>query len=175
MAVIKRQQLNPAVPPSKKQHNIAHADLVRQAEKWLRRQGCAVTIRDDLRVYTISGEQPDAIAWRDGLSILVECKVSRADFLADAKKPFRAPQSGMGDWRFYLSPPGVVGISDLPEGWGLLWTKDRGVEDRFGVPNNGQWWSERPFVGDKHDETLILASALRRFAKSGQLESIYGR
>ena len=38
----------------------------------------------------VSGEMPDAIGWkRANHSVLVECKVTRADFLADRGKPFR--------------------------------------------------------------------------------------
>lgn len=85
--------------------------------------GYSVIIRDPFRAYTISGERPDAIGWRDGISILIECKASHADFLADRKKPFRAEtdnQQGMGDWRFYLCPPEIIKPEELPEGWGLL-------------------------------------------------------
>ncbi|EFZ65999.1 upf89.0 domain protein [Escherichia coli 2534-86] len=26
----------------------------------------------------------------------------------------------MGDWRFFISEPGIISIEDLPPGWGLL-------------------------------------------------------
>ena len=53
-----------------------------------------------------SGEMPDAIGWKRGChSVLVECKSSRADFLADREKPWRQkPENGAGCERFYLTP-----------------------------------------------------------------------
>jgi hypothetical protein len=51
--------------------------------------------------------------------VLVEVKVSRADFLRDAKKTHRHTGCGMGQERWYLAPPGILRAADLPEGWGL--------------------------------------------------------
>ena len=62
------------------------------------------------------------IGWASGGSILVECKLTRSDFLADAKKSFRKnPRTGMGRRRYYLCPPDIIEVKDLPPRWGLLW------------------------------------------------------
>ena len=70
----------------------------------------------------IHGEQPDVLginAW--GESILIEVKVSRSDFLADKKKPWRNGEvKGIGDFRVYLTPKGLLSPSDIPYGW-MLW------------------------------------------------------
>jgi Holliday junction resolvase len=59
-----------------------HSDLVEIAEKWLlKRCGFAFT-----ELSTHAQEIPDAIGFKSGISILIECKTSRADFLADRKK-----------------------------------------------------------------------------------------
>ncbi|QNF10902.1 hypothetical protein [Klebsiella variicola] len=51
-----------------------------------------------------TGEQPDAIGFRNLASCLIEVKCSRADFLADRKKHFRVEASkGMGDWGFCMA------------------------------------------------------------------------
>jgi hypothetical protein len=65
---------------------------------------------------------PDAIGWKRAChSVLVECKVTRSDFLADRAKPFRIkPEQGVGCERFYLIPCGLVREEELPAGWGLL-------------------------------------------------------
>jgi len=96
-----------------------HALLVRRAVEWLRRYRCGVVLSEQA---CVSGEMPDAIGWKRAChSVLVECKISRADFLADRNKPFRQkPQSGVGDERFYLVPKGLVRVEELPCGWGLL-------------------------------------------------------
>jgi len=75
-------------------------------------------------IVSIQAETPDAIGWRNSASesFLVECKVSRTDFLADRRKPFRrCPEQGMGLYRYYLCPPGIIRVDDLPPGWGLLY------------------------------------------------------
>lgn len=151
-----------------------HQDLVYKAEKWLKSQGCGVVLRDPLRAATHNGERPDAIGWRDGLSIVVECKVSIADFLADRDKQFRIePWEGMGDWRFYLCQPGIIKPEDLPASWGLLYSTPRQTKKIHGVPSNCNWWSKKPFNGNKMSENQMLCSALRRIAERGLLGSIY--
>jgi len=151
-----------------------HASLVTLAEKWLWRQNCGVVFRDAFRTPTTSGEQPDAIGWRHSVSILIECKASRSDFLVDKRKVFRAnPSLGVGDWRFYLSPPGIISVDDLPDGWGLLHANGNRVEPVHGVPGNAQWRSGRPFIGAKESEIQMLYSALRRMVIRGHFDSVY--
>lgn len=96
---------------------MTHAELVKRAERWLKgTMRCAVAACE-----VGSNEIPDAIGWKyDGRSILVECKASRADFLSDKNKPWRCcPAIGMGMLRYYMAPPGIIKIEDLPEQWGL--------------------------------------------------------
>lgn len=153
---------------------MTHKDLVVRAEKWLIQQGCGITIRDPFRACTICGEEPDVIGWRDGISILIECKMSRSDFFADQKKSFRIiPENGMGDWRFFLTPPEIIVPEDLPDGWGLLWAKDKIIKKIYGVPTNAMWWKQKPFEPCKRSETIILVSALRRLKVQGYLSEIY--
>ena len=73
---------------------------------------------------------PDAIGWKKEChSVLVESKVSRADFLADREKSFRQkPELGIGCERYYLAPRGLIRIEELPAGWGLLEAWGREIE-----------------------------------------------
>lgn len=98
----------------------SHRELCEIAERWLiGKYGCRIAIAEPNCI--ITKEQPDAIGWHGRVSVLVEAKTSRSDFLADAKKPFRAnPQDGMGIYRYYMCEPDVITIDDLPERWGLL-------------------------------------------------------
>ena len=151
-----------------------HDRLVLRGDRWLKQQNFKVVIRDQCQAYTNNGEQPDIIGWRDGLSVLIECKYSRADFLSDNKKVFRqAPEQGMGDWRFYMCPPEVIKVKDLPAGWGLLWVYPKKISKVHGFPQNTMWHHDKPFRGDKFSETQILVSALRRLVIRGHLEEIY--
>jgi hypothetical protein len=98
---------------------MTHPQLVERAVRWLRVYRCGVVLSEQA---CMSGEMPDAIGWkRASHSVLVECKVTRADFLADRDKPFRLkPEQGVGCERFYLTPPELVKAEELPAGWGLL-------------------------------------------------------
>jgi hypothetical protein len=98
---------------------MTHPQLVEKAEDWLRSYGCSLVLSEQA---CVSGEMPDAIGWKGSChSVLVECKVSRPDFLADGAKPFRSkPVLGLGCERYYLVPRGLVELSELPNGWGLL-------------------------------------------------------
>ena len=153
---------------------MTHDDLVIRAEKWLKNQNCGVVFNDRFQATTFSGEQPDALGFRSGCSIMIECKASRADFLADKKKRFRKePELGVGDWRFYMCPPKVIEVHDLPENWGLLWVYPKKVQQVHGIPANTEWQSKRPFVRSKDGEIRIMYSALRRLKIRGHFESIY--
>lgn len=153
---------------------MTHDELVLKAEKWLKIQGCGVVFRDKFKAITHNREFPDAIGWREGLSILVECKTSRADFLADKGKLFRkTSEDGMGDWRFFLCPPDIITVSDLPEGWGLLYAHQKQIKKIHNVPGNCNWWRDKPFEGNKRCETQMMYSALRRMVIRGHFASIY--
>lgn len=151
-----------------------HAELCHAGERWWRRHGCRVTLRDPFKALVHTGECPDVIGWRDGYSVLIECKVSRSDFLADRKKPFRKkPELGMGDARLFLAPPNVIHVADLPPGWGLLIYESWRVRIEGNYPRqytvNGYkknktfvGWRPLPFTGNKQCETVMLVSALAR-------------
>ncbi len=159
-----------------------HNELCKLGEKWLRRMGCRVVLRDPFKAAVHTGECPDVIGWRDGHSVLIECKCSRGDFLADAKKKFRKePAVGMGDARLFLAPLGVIKPDELPEGWGLLVAEDGKVRVESSYPHVyelGCWsskprpkgykkrmgvnWYPYPFTGNKQCETVMLVSALAR-------------
>ena len=99
---------------------ISHASLVALGVRWLSRRSS--TVFYEFAAY--GKETPDIIGWSSGISTLIECKASRADFLRDAKKTVRKkPAAGMGQRRYYLCPPGVINREDLPGKWGLLFVK----------------------------------------------------
>ena len=134
---------------------MTHQKLVQKAVAWLRGYRCGVVLSEQA---CVSGEVPDAIGWkRTCHSVLVECKVSRADFLADRDKPFRQkPELGVGCERFYLMPAGLIHQEELPAGWGLLELRSGKVEMlRRSLRNH------RSSVGFGYEMNLLLAS-LRR-------------
>jgi hypothetical protein len=134
---------------------MTHAQLVDRAVRWLRGYRCGVVLSEQA---CVSGEMPDAIGWKQAChSVLVECKLTRADFLADRAKPFRVkPEKGVGSERFYLTPPALVKTQELPEGWGLLELRRGRIEVMNPSAKN-----LRTATGFRYEMNLLLAS-LRR-------------
>jgi hypothetical protein len=134
---------------------MTHAQLVEKAVRWLRWYRCGVVLSEQA---CVSGEMPDAIGWKRAChSVLVECKVTRADFLADRAKPFRLkPEKGVGCERFYLTPPGLAKVEELPAGWGLVELRRGRVEMIQPSAKN-----LRSANGFRYEMNLLLAS-LRR-------------
>jgi hypothetical protein len=129
--------------------------MVQKAVAWLRSYRCGVVLSEQA---CLSGEMPDAIGWKRAChSVLVECKISRADFLADRDKPFRRKQElGLGCERFYLTPSAMLRPEELPAGWGLLECHSRKITVRRPAAKN-----LRTATGFRYEMNLVLAS-LRR-------------
>ncbi|MDF0506657.1 hypothetical protein POK33_38550 [Burkholderia cenocepacia] len=144
-----------------------HKSLVALGEKWLKRQGFAV-IASEL-VTGATREQADVIGFRSTCSALIEAKATRADFLADARKPHRVT-GGLGVYRFYLCPPGVIEVADLPERWGLLYADGRSVLDVLRPTGNG--W---PSFGAQFGDWPSFQHAVDTEAERGVLFSIARR
>jgi len=144
-----------------------HADLVKVAGRWLRNTaGCSVVL-EELCAATGNGENPDAIGWRCGQTMLVECKTSRSDFLADRKKPFRVdPSRGLGLYRYFMAPKGLLRADEMPERWGLLEVSGRKVFRTQGhEPGQGYWQREDPWCFASRfaeGEVQMLLSAMAR-------------
>jgi hypothetical protein len=134
---------------------MTHEKLVAKGVAWLRTYRCGIVLSEQS---CSSGETPDAIGWKRGChSVIVECKISRSDFVLDQEKPFRRkPDTGMGCERFYLTPSGLLDQKELPIGWGLLELHGRSVE--MICPSSKKL---RCAAGFRHEMNLLLAS-LRR-------------
>lgn len=127
------------------------------AEEWLRRCcRCGIVLSEQS---CTDGETPDVIGWKKKCrSVLIECKISRADFLADREKPFRKdPTQGMGCERLYLAPQGLIRVEELPACWGLLEAKGRRVSIAAKPPRQ----SQRNQTGLMREMEVLLASLSR--------------
>lgn len=136
---------------------ISHRELCIKAAKHLRNHGIASFRRCSYVAceLELAGESPDAFGWTGGVTQLIEVKVSRSDFLKDKHKPWReVPQNGLGMYRSYLCPEGMINESDLPESWGLLWVNDKGAIQPVVRPQKQQ--SNHPA------ELNLITSILRR-------------
>lgn len=118
---------------AKPEKSWSHSDLSALAVKWLRRpnsangHGCNISMSELKSGWT--GEIPDAIGFKllhpHSESVVVEVKTSRSDFLADRNKPHRI-RGGMGNYRYFMVPQGLISPGELPSGWGLLEVNSRG-------------------------------------------------
>lgn len=136
---------------------IKHSQLVDRAVEWLRhRYRCGIILSEQ---YCATGEIPDAIGWKGFCrSVVIECKVSRTDFLADAGKQFRLkPEEGLGCERIYMAPAGLISEDELPHGWGLL----ECTRNETRLVAKPKRINQRTQIGMMKEMNLLLAS-LRR-------------
>lgn len=142
---------------------MTHAELVERAVRWLRgTAGCPIAFGE---VVTLCPETPDAIGFRDSgaSTYLIECKVSRADFLADRNKAHRRADRALGLYRYYMVPPGLITADETPERWGLLYAHPAKVELVKGKRPKS-WKHEPEFCCEPHreNEATVLYSLLSR-------------
>jgi len=77
-------------------------------------------------------ETPELIGWNRGLSRLIQVVQTLDEFRDDLSKPWRLnPRRGMGMFRYYLAPAGVLDVRVIPEGWGLLEPGGEGFRARL--------------------------------------------
>lgn len=117
----------------------SHRELCYKAARYLRDKGIVrfykcQYIFCELERY---GECPDALGFATlSGTQLIEVKVSRSDFLSDKKKYWRKnPSKGLGSYRSYLCPEGLINEKDLPSNWGLLWVDEKGKITEIVKPN----------------------------------------
>ena len=137
-----------------KAETLSHKQAVKRVVNWLRNsRGCAIVMSE--RVTAAVSEVPDAIGWHgNGQSVLVECKISHADFLADKNKLFRKYEDrGVGDLRYFAAPKGVLMADDMPDGWGHLEISDYQIRERA---------KPAPKLTNKMAEVCMLVSSIRR-------------
>jgi len=129
---------------------LTHADLVKLAAHWLWVHQRCPLVFTEMATY----ETPDAIGWRrGGLSLVVECKATRSDFLANRRKI----RLGMGRQRWYLVPSGLVRPEEIASGrggWGLIEWDGKNYHETLEAQVRGRY--------GQRGEMQLLISALRR-------------
>lgn len=154
---------------------MTHSQLVKIAENWLGSR-CGVILPE----YNAGmREIPDVIGFtKNGVSILVECKASRSDFLSDKNKLFRKkPHLGMGQYRLYCAPTGVIKVEDLPKKWGLITVSESGrarmIVNPFNSSGGKRYLAENKFKINEKAERKFMYSIIRRLYLRGRLQEIY--
>lgn len=158
-----------------------HRELCEVGAKFLKRpessngHGCHFSIIEA----ACYGENPDVFGIRHGTTepyeyngvqyecghdvgtVLLEAKISRADFIADRKKPHRIrPETGIGKWRYFICPKGLIDVKELPDKWGLIYVSPSGrcniVAGAMAVSKtqNGTTYDGKPRMWRNHDDVI---------------------
>jgi hypothetical protein len=161
---------------------MTHKELIPIAYKWvLKNASCGIAFKE---FHTTNMEIPDVLGFNSWSSVLIECKASRADFKKDFKKPFRLSGKGMGQYRFYMCPTGLIKKEELPEKWGLIYVSEKGkatcvvnpIKERGKyLAEERRWEFDNSFERDLKGENAFMYSALRRMHLKGHLEEIYDK
>lgn len=156
-----------------------HNELCKKAVTWLKRPhsagGCGCpNAYSEVNSSSNGGEIVDAIGLKtaEGTeSVVIEVKVSRSDFLADKKKPFRQkPETGMGNFRYYMCPEFLIKEEELPPKWGLIYIGSRGKATVVCGHKKGK--KQEWYFNSNRDAELGMTSLL--LAKSGDFETLNG-
>jgi len=152
--------------------NQTHTDIIEAAFYWIHNAGkCAFAFKD---MSSTTFEIPDVLGFRDsgGTSILIECKASRGDFLADKKKQFRqVPEMGMGKYRFYCCPTNMIKKEELPPKWGLIYVGKTGYGRAVVNPMKPAYPGKSSFPDrNKESEMRMMFTALRYVERGVDLE-----
>jgi hypothetical protein len=153
--------------------------LIEIAYRWvLNNAQCGIAFKELKCAY--NGETPDVIGFASwGHSVLIECKASRSDYLSDKNKPFRKdPAKGMGLFRFYMAPVGLIRPEEIVNGWGLVVVSPNGRAKCVVNPyckNGGTQLRAANSVHspNKDAERQLMYSALRRLHLRGHIPDIY--
>lgn len=144
--------------------NLSHGELTQKAVKWLLSYGCSV-VMSEIKCWNNSGEIVDALGFTSSISVLIEAKATRPDFLSDKKKKFRMrPEMGVGQMRFFMTNKGIIKPEELPEKWGLLEVSGSRVsktvfpKHRYYPSIREEWFHDC----NHRSERSMLVSACRR-------------
>lgn len=165
---------------------LTHAELCAIAVRWLKKSpgqggpGCNLAISECTS--TRFGEIPDALGFRyvnqEQYSVLVEVKTSRADFLADANKPHRIDASlGLGVFRYFMAPVGLIAREELPSRWGLIEVDGRKPIVRAGHVlekrrEELKWDWDRASWENPNNHNQEISFLVRLFARIGDPECL---
>jgi hypothetical protein len=148
-----------------------HDALTALGRRWLHKQGFPIVATEIAAIGC--RERADVIGFRSSCSAVIEVKVTRGDFLADARKPEReSPGLGLGTYRFYLCPLGLIRPEEVPAKWGLLYADCQKVQ-KVVSPIGNVWpgggsaidgWAEYQHVVSAERERAVLFSIARRLS-----------
>jgi len=145
---------------------LTHKQLIKIGKQWLKRvEGCFLVISE--RPADGSPETADILGYKSSRhSILIECKASRADFRKDKEKWFREEGLGMGQQRFFLAQKGIIPITEVPPGWGLIEVSGKQATKTVSQDllhfDQAKGWAELPLLVAELKRVNYKLESLRR-------------
>ncbi|MCO6467110.1 MAG: hypothetical protein J5I53_10900 [Bradyrhizobiaceae bacterium] len=149
---------------------MTHSEMVRRARNWLWSLSPTPERARPLVVCTEtsssrSAENPDVFGvGPDGLTYLIECKVSRADFLADRSKSHRSDPLHLGNYRWFCAPSGIIEPHELPNGWGLVQVVGSKLIERIAA--------QHATDVDREAELSIMVGVMQRVWRGGRVRGV---
>lgn len=166
----------------KKVEDLTHDEIAEVGARKLKQMGYIAVFANINSA--AAGERPDALGVKScGETFLLESKVSRADFFNDLKKPWRKDSKGIGDFRAYITPKGLLKPEEIPYGW-MLWEvhgKTKPVikvikgEVRKRDPSGLTNYTSLQFVNCDRDEVVFFLRRSLDRATIGLLATILNR
>lgn len=136
-----------------------HYELCCKAATWIRQPMNNERWHSPYQLSTVElvctgKELADVYATNGEISCVIEVKTSHKDYEVDGCKYTRfKPDEGLGDFRYYLCPAGMISENELPPFWGLLYY------------DNGKISKVRSAIqqpSDKRMDIFVLTSIMRR-------------
>jgi hypothetical protein len=161
------------------EYSFTHNELIIVAEKFLKHNfHCGVHVSETT---STSSESPDAIGWKKygSKSCLIEVKASRSDFFGDMEKKHRQGPDGMGNWRYYLVPKGMITVEEVPSGWGLLWYDGKKIYKKKDaayrrLTNNAIKFEKSMLYSELRKFHMLLDGEVLNMSRSGRrVQAIY--
>ncbi|PWJ46915.1 hypothetical protein SAMN06264364_14419 [Quadrisphaera granulorum] len=121
--------------------------------------------------------KPAAAGFDFGLMRLlaVEIKVTRADFRSDVAKPDKqAPWRAIAHQHAYAVPEGLVEVSEVPKGSGLIEIRQQLVHASWAPPSGAviteaRWARQAPYSPGGINDALLMALLFRASSAEGRL------
>lgn len=138
---------------------MTHKQLVDLAGRWLHMSKQCNPVFCE-KSFQGSCEVPDAIGWTTGECLIVECKTSKADFMANGNKSLR-----LGSKRYFLMTCDLYKqvIDLMPEGWGIVT-----VADENHLPRQERFKDSKVFESDASCEIRYLRSRILEVQRYGK-------
>ncbi|MDD4877290.1 MAG: hypothetical protein PHQ86_09265 [Dehalococcoidales bacterium] len=136
---------------------MTHDELVIRGVNWLKNNQVS-TMRFPIILPEYScyaNSIPDVIGMNHYRTAVLECKVSRSDYLADQHKKHRYEDNQLGNFRYYLCPVGLLLPDEINNGWGLLYCH----QHKITIEKESK---EFPIEETRKEEYQVMYSIIRR-------------